>query len=257
MNKISTILVIILLVTSCKSKKSVTNTSDLKRLSSKKIINNYYENTFDQNTIDAKIRARYRDSKSSMSLVIKLRMEKDKTIWLSATKLGFPLAKVKITPDRVSYYEKLQRVYFDGDFSLLSKWLGTELNFEEVQNLLIGQSLLNLEDGRYDSQIRNNMYELTPKGNNKAFNLLFLFNPSNFKLNSQEISHVEKEQVLTVSYPKYELSNGENFPSEIDIKVRDEKKLTHVNLDYRSVEFNKKLTFPFTIPKGYKEIRLK
>ena len=246
-----------LVITSCKSNKSVTNTTDLKRLSSKKIINNYYENAFDKKTINAKIRAKYQDTKSSVTLVVKLRMEKDKTIWLSATKLGFPIAKVKITPERVSYYEKLQRVYFEGDFSLLNKWLGTELNFEEVQNLLLGQSLLDLEDGRYDSQITNNLYELTPKRKNKLFNLLFLFNPSNFKLNSQEISHPEKQQVLTVSYPKYELNDGEHFPKEINIRVKDEKKMTNVNLDYRTVEFNKKLTFPFTIPKGYKEIRLK
>ena len=257
MNKFSTILIILLVIISCKSNKSTTNTTDLKRLSSNKIINNYNDNAFDQKTVDAKIRAKYQDKKNSMTLVVKLRMEKDKTIWLSATKLGFPIAKVKITPDRVSYYEKWQRVYFDGDFSLLSKWLGTEMNFKEVQNLLIGQSLLDLDDGRYDSQITNNLYELTPKKKNKLFNLLFLFNPSNFKLNSQEISHPEKQQVLTVSYPKYELNKGEHFPKEINIRMKDEKNMTNVNLDYRSVEFNKKLTFPFTIPKGYKEIRLK
>ncbi len=250
-------MIILLMITSCKSNKNLSNSTGLKRLSSKNIIDNYYENAFDQKTVDAKIRAKYQSTKSSMTLVIKLRMEKDKTIWLSATKLGFPIAKVKITPERVSYYEKLQKVYFDGDFSLLSKWLGTELNFEEIQNLLIGQSLFDLQDGKYNSQITNNLYKLTPKGKNKLFDLVFLFNPSNFKLKQQELSQPKKHQFLIVTYSDYEETNGEHFPKEINIRVKDEKKMTNVNLDYRSVEFNKKLTFPFKIPKGYKEIRLK
>jgi hypothetical protein len=37
------------------------------------------------------------------------------------------MAKASITPP-VSYYEKIKAMYFEGDFSALSQWLGTDLD---------------------------------------------------------------------------------------------------------------------------------
>ena len=250
------LIVALLLLTSCKSTKNTTDTS-VENLSTKRIISNYYNQSFDKRTINAKINAKYNDSKSSVSFSIKLRLEKDKTIWMSATKFGFPVAKVKITPTRVSYYEKIQRTYFDGDFSLLSKFLGTELDYDKVQNILLGQAVLNLKKGKYDSELFNNSYQLAPRIQNELFGILFFLNPDNFKLNSQEIRNDEKQQVLSVSYPNYKEIRGEQFPENIHIRAVDNKKLTTINMEYKTVEFNEDLTFPFTIPNGYKEILLK
>ncbi len=186
-----------------------------------------------------------------------MRIEIDKTIWLSATKLGIPIAKLKITPTNVSYYEKIQRVYFDGDFSLLNKWLGTELDYNKVQNILLGQAVLNLKKGKYISSIDNNLYQLTPKNNGDLFGILFFMNPQNFKVSKQEIRNQEKQQLFSVSYPRYEQINGEQFPKNINIRAIDNKNLTTINIEYRSVTFNRELTFPFSIPSGYKEISLK
>ena len=73
-------------------------------------------------------------------------MEKDKIIWLSAP---LSVAKVMITPDKVSYYNNWENVYFDGDFSLLSDLLGTELDFTKVQNLLLGETLFDLKEQKH------------------------------------------------------------------------------------------------------------
>ncbi|MBT8317935.1 MAG: DUF4292 domain-containing protein [Lutibacter sp.] len=251
------LIVILLIVTSCKSNKDLVNSTKINNISTKKIISNHYNNNFHQQTIYAKLNAKYRDKKTSASVSIKLRLEKDKTIWMSATKLGIPLAKVKITPNRVVYYEKLQRTYFDGDFSLLSKWLGAELDYEKVQNILLGQAVLNLKKGKYNSVIDKNSYQLSPKKDNELFGILFFLNPENFKLDKQEIRHPEKQQLLSVSYPNYNKIKGEQFPKNIYIRASDDKNLTTIDIEYRSVEFNRELTFPFSIPKGYKEISLK
>jgi hypothetical protein len=212
---------------------------------------------FDKQTLDARLNAKYNDKNTSVSIVVKLRLEKDKTIWMSATKMGIPFAKLKITPNSVSYYEKLDKTYFDGDFSLLSKWLGTELDYEKVQNILLGQAILNLRKGKYDSKITNNTYELIPKKNEELFAILFFLNPENFKLEKQEISNPKKEQTLLVSYPNYANIDGEQIPKNIDITAIDTKNTTTINIEYKSVEFNKELTYPFSIPSGYKEINLK
>ncbi len=250
-------LLIFLVITSCKTKKNVTEITTIEVVSPKELINDYYSRTFKKETISANLNANYEDSKSTVSFDIKLRIEKNKAIWMSATKLGFPVAKMLITPTSVRYYEKLDKTYFDGDFSLLSSWLGSELDFQKVQNLLIGQSVLNLKDGKYDVRIVNNSYELKPKQNNELFGILFLMNPVNFKLDGQEIRNLKKEQLLSISYPNYNEIEGEQFPKKIDIKVIEKAKLTSINIEYKSVEFNNNLTFPFEIPTGYKKISLK
>ena len=118
MKKFSIVLILILIITtSCKTNKVIVEAGTAANISTKKIINNHYTNNFNQKTIFAKLSAKYKDKNTTATISIKLRLEKDKTIWMSATKLSFPLAKVKITPTRVSYYEKLQGTYFDGDFS--------------------------------------------------------------------------------------------------------------------------------------------
>jgi hypothetical protein len=250
-------LLMLLALSSCKSKKSLTDMDSIEDISTKKIISNHYNNNFNQKSVNANLNAKYSDNKMSTSVNIKLRIDMDKTIWMSATKLGFPLAKVKITPNRVSYYEKLKGTYYDGDFALLSKWLGTELDYEKVQNILLGQAVLNLRQGKYDSKLDNQLYQLSPIKENELFGILFFMNPDNFKLNRQEITNTEKQQMLTVSYANYKDIKGEQFPENINIRATDRNNLTTINIEYKSVEFNEELTFPFEIPSGYKEITLK
>ena len=140
---------------------------------------------------------------------------------------------------------------------MLSKWLGIELDFQQVQNMLLGQAVFDLRNGKYDSKITNNTYQLTPKKEHDLFGILFFMNPENFKLNKQEIRQVKKNQLLLISYPTYKEIEGEKFPQNIDIKAINSKNSTTINLEYKSVEFNKELTFPFEIPSGYKKISLK
>ena len=112
-------------------------------LSAKAIIRTHYENALDFKTLSGKMRIDYSDGEDSQGVAVSLRMEKDKAIWISAP---FGVVKAYITPGRVTFYNKLQNEYFDGDFAYLSKYVGVELDFEQVQNLLLGQALLDLKD---------------------------------------------------------------------------------------------------------------
>jgi len=136
------ILFISALLISCKTK--IVEGSTAVAMSSKNIVKNHYEHEFDKKTINARLKAVYTESDNLQTVTIKLRLEKDKTIWMSGTMLGIPFAKIIITPTNVQFYEKLNKTFFVGDFTLLSDFLGTDVNFEILQNLLIGQSILDL-----------------------------------------------------------------------------------------------------------------
>jgi len=245
---------VLFIITSCKTKNTVTG-STLRSMSVNKVIKKHYANDFDKETLKAKLRVKYKGKNSLPSVMASLRLKKDNTIWISLSKLGFSIGKVLITNDKVSYYEKINRTYFEGDFTLLSNFLGTELDFEKVQNLLLGQAILDLKDQKYQLAEKDDMYDLTPKKVNTLFDILFSINSSHFKVNKQQVA--QKGKTLTVGYNNYEKIDGEMFPKKVLITALDGKYTTTVDVDYRSIEFNKALNFPFSIPNGYKEIVLK
>jgi len=244
----------LLIITSCKTKKALGN-STVRGMSVNKIIKNHYANDFDKETITARLRVKYRGKNSVPSVTASLRLKKDNTIWVSLSKLGFPIGKALITTNKVSYYEKINKTYFEGDFTLLSNWLGTDLDFEKVQNLLLGQAILNLKDERYQATQKENAFDLMPKKANELFDILFSISGSHFKINKQKIE--QEGKTLTIGYGDYEKIEGEMFPKKVLITALDGKYTTTVDVDYRSVQFNKSVSFPFKIPNGYKEIVLK
>ena len=89
-------------------------------------------------TLVGSVQVSYNDGKNSQSLPLSFRMEKDKAIWLSAP-LG--IAKVLITPEKAAFFNRLDSTYFNGDFSYISRLLGVEVDFDALQNLLLGNAL--------------------------------------------------------------------------------------------------------------------
>ncbi len=240
---------------SCGSAKS-TSPNYVDALSSKKIIKNHYANALDFKTIYAKVKARYKDKKRSQSVSVNLRMEKDKTIWLSASFI-IPVAKVLITQDRVKFYEKVKRTYFDGDFSFLSEKLGTDLDFQKVQDLLLGQALFDLREEKYEGNIKDKDYVLIPEREMELFNRIFKLSPENFKMTEQRLTQPKENRSVRVTYPAYQTIQGKTLPKEIRIESLDGERFTTIEIDYRSVDFDKDLSFPFAIPNGYEAVMIK
>lgn len=247
-------LVALMLISSgCKSTKSVVSGEIDPRISAKRIIDNHYANSVDFQTLSGRVKIDYSNGKSEQGVNVSLRMEKDQVIWISAP-LG--MVKAHITPDRVSFYNKLQNEYFDGDFSYLSELLGTELDFAKVQNLLLGEAVLDLRDDRYTSTINGNHYQLKPKRARELFKILFQLEPGNFKIATQEISQPEEDRRLSAKYTYQDIS-GKVLPNQVHIEALEENDITTIDLNFRNLELNKPLNFPYKIPKGYDEIILK
>ena len=167
------------LIISCKSAK--VSDVHIKNLSAKSVIKKNYKTNFDKKTVRANLTVKYYGKSELPNLKASLRIKKDSVIWLSFSKLGFPIAKLFITPTRVQFYEKISKTYFDGNFDLISEKLGTEFDFYKVQNLFLGEPLLNLKEEKYLVQTQQNQYKLTPK-ENRLFDISFWIDPNNFKL---------------------------------------------------------------------------
>ena len=169
---------------------------------------------------------------------------------------GYGMVKALITPKRVSFYNKLDNTYFDGDYSYLSDFLGTELDFVKVQNLLMGEALYSLKEQTYDISVHQEAYLLKPKIKPEAFELFYLLSPSHFKINSQQLAQPQSMRILQIDYRSYQEVEKQILPEHIAVHAVEGSEETIIDLDFKSVKLNEKLTFPFKIPSGYDQIVL-
>ena len=253
--KIYSLTLITFLLIGCKSAKTISTSDEAdSKLSAKQIIRNNSKNIANFKTLTAKVRADYSREDESKGATISLRMEKDKTIWMSAP---FSMAKVLITPEKVSFYNKLDNTYFDGDFSLLSEFVGAELDFVKVQNILLGEALYSLNHNEYDASIYEKSYLLQPKNQLEIFEIFYLLNPSHFKMDSQQFAQPLENRILQIDYKDYQEVDRQTIPQNIKIIAVESFDETIIDLEYKSVALNNKISFPFRIPSGYKEIDIR
>jgi hypothetical protein len=245
----------LLLAFACKSTKRIAASGTLdSKLTSKQLIREHYKSEAKFKTLQARVKVAYEQGDASHAYNINLRIEKDKTIWISAT-LG--IVRVKITPTKVSYYNKLDNTYFDGDFSLISDFLGTSVDFEKVQNILLGNALFNLKDDTYKAGIHEGSYLLSPKNQNQLFEIFYLLNPTHFKMDSQQLAQPLEHRMLEIDYKNYQEVDRQILPQSVQVIAVDNNEETNINMEFKSVTLNADLRFPFRIPNGFEEIVIK
>lgn len=257
MNNIRSIFLLLsfLILASCGSRKALTGSSPAEDAAVSRVVQEHYANEAEFETLQARVRVQFQNEEQNQSLTVSYRMKKDDTIWISASVLGFPLAKVLITQDRVKYYEKIGGTYFDGDFTLLSRLLGTPLDFEKVQNLIIGQTIYDLRAERYVLTESDRGYQLIPAAED-FLKKMFLLDTKNFRAVAQQISQDGAARSVTVTYPSYQEASGNVFPKQIKVIANDAGSNTQIDMEFRSLEFGVPVSFPFDIPSGYDEMVL-
>lgn len=258
MKKIALFLVLSFLV-GCKSKQLAVqsiSSPETSGITVDKIIESHYQNKNSFSTVYLKANARFANEKMSQNVTAEIKIKKDEQILVSVRFLGITMAKALITPTSVSYYEKLNGSYFEGDFSGLSQWLGTDLNYSKIQNMLLGQAMDDLRQSNYTQIPTGEGYELSDlKSGSTAKN--FTFDSSLFFIKKQEIAQPEQNRKIQVSYSENKTFNEGMIPTTIAINALQTKGQTEINLNYNTISFNEDLSFPYSIPEGYKRIIIK
>jgi Domain of unknown function (DUF4292) len=259
MKKYIAILLVSVFVISCKSKAVAVqnNTAEVvETKTDKKAIEKHYENKLDFKTVYIKSSARYVDEKQSQNVSAEIKIEKDKQILVSVRFLGITMAKALITPTTVSYYEKINSTYYEGDFTSLSKWLGTELDYSKVQNLLIGEALDDLKKGKYTQTIVENLFRLDDEKETNIKKTFFL-EPEKYLLQKEQISQPSENRMLEIRYSDTKTFDQGTIPTAIEINAVQPKGKTDINLNYNNITFNEELSFPYSVPSGYKKVIIK
>ena len=242
---------------SCKSKTAVVNaTKSNSRSTANKIIENYYNNKSEFKTLYIKANAQYATEKQNQNVTAEIKIKKDEQILISIRFLGITMAKASITPATVSYYEKINGNYYEGDFSALSQFLGTDLDYFKIQNMLLGRAIDDLKKGKYQESFADQVYRLDDTLDNNT-KKSFYFDADTFLVNKQEISQTSEGRMIQVLYSSKKEFNEIILPMAVDIDSYQKKGKAEINLEYNTVTFNEELSFPYSVPNGYKRILIK
>lgn len=255
MKKIMALGLVVMALVSCKPKQAILaeQSADEARTAAE-IINGHYANDKNFKTLYIKADARYSDKNTSQKLSADIRIKKDEKILVSIKFLGITMAKALITPDNVSYYEKLNGTYFNGNYAMLSRWLGADLDYTKVQNLLLGKALYNLKEGRYTAKIENDLYSL--KSGSGSIMKEFLFEGANYLLKKELITQGGMEaRSLNIQYPAHREYPEAVLPAVIKIEA-EQKDRVSIDIEYNTVTFDDDFSFPYEVPSGFEQIFL-
>lgn len=252
MRRIVTFLLVLSLV-SCKSKKALTETDASGKLTATSIINNHYNNKYDFSTLYIKANVKYRDEKNTQNVTAEIKIKNNEKILVSVRFLGFTVAKALITPTEVKYYEKISGNYFEGNYAALSNWLGTDLDYNKVQNMLLGFPVDDLNQSKYDVEIVEKLFKLSDK-KNQSTQKNFYFEAENFTLKKQEIIQESASRKLQIDYNEFHKQDKNIYPLSFKIEARQNTGRNIIDVEYKNITLNEDLSFPYSVPDGYDRI---
>jgi len=258
------------LVFSCKVQEKDNVKLKVKPRSPKFLVKKLKSNEFQFETISAKANATVIDSSGKKTAFkTHLRIKKDSIIWMSISKLSIEAARVIITTDSVKILNRLNKEYFIGDFSYINKVFGTDLDYQMMEALLIGNSLDFDEEDRINSRVdrKKDLYYLSTvkkrkvkkelkkeKEKIKEDGQVLWLDPITFKVKELLLTSPENSRSLLGVYSTYNKVDEQLIPFDLRFVL---KSLTTNTLEvkYSKLSSGKVLSFPFKISSKYVQIQ--
>ena len=218
------------------------------------VLANLSRNHIDFKTFSAKIKVQYEGGEGKApDLNAYLRMYKDSVIWITidATFLSIEAFRILITRNHVTILNRVNKLVEEHPFSFIEDKAKIPLDFSTLQDLLIGNPLYIGSKVVAFKQTENHLL-LSTIG--KYFkNFLTLSVGSNNLVERSKLDDIDLAQNRTadLTYQGYEKSTSVYFPTYREITVAEKTKVD-IRLNFKQYDFNKDLSFPFTIPKSYK-----
>ncbi|MDA7710456.1 DUF4292 domain-containing protein [Flavobacteriaceae bacterium] len=247
-----TIAVVVLMVSACKTVAVLPTKTPVKNVNIAALTTKIKANYPRIGQLRSRIKATYFDGKREQQIIVLLRMKDNNVIWMSATML-IPIAKLMLTKEKVSFFEKFQKTYFEGDFDFLNAPYKTDFNYTDFQNLLLGIPFSDPAAGRW-KQISNPQYYILEPQDRKGFQPTLFFDPVSFLLKEQRLLIPGTTQNLSIKYLNHIKVEGSTLPQQIAISLFDGSTLKRLDLEFSRIDFPDALTFPFDVPEGYQPI---
>jgi hypothetical protein len=266
---LSLLLVSVSVFSSCKHQRKLTSTNKciLEYKNSRALTTNLKANEFHFDRLNAKLSVETMIDSTYNSFSISLRIKKDSLMWMSISKLGIEGVRVLITKDSVKFFSRIGNNYFKGDFSYFSNILNTQVDFEILQSLLIGNSVAFYnDDEKIKPGVDNCQYTLGTIRKYKLRKVMgrgkemdepvqsIYMDPSTFKIARILFYDFNPPRSLDAHFDEFTaIDSTQLFPLKISYSIKAQKNIG-MTIHYNKPRLNEEQSFPFKIPDNYERI---
>ena len=222
-------------------------------------------------------------------------MRRDSALWLSITPaLGVEAARLLLTPDSVLFYSKVpgNRFAYRGDFAAIDSLLGTEITFDMVQRILLGQGIGLLdEDSKYISKVDGREHLLISKYKRRVKRLVgvkereiapddslsveareavqervmkrsddddllvkrYWFDGLGYQLTRSRFDDLFWGRSIEISHGGFESEAGGWIPHRTDITIASPEMTHSISLEISRAKYERPYPMPFEIPQDMEQ----
>jgi hypothetical protein len=255
------------MLSACESRKKVVDKPEQGYNKVDSVFQTLKDNEFKYDWLKASFKVSAETSDGSFNFSGQLRMRKDSIIWISISPaLGIEVVRLMVTPDSVFLINKLKRTYIKEDVSHINDFLGTELDFDMVQSLLIGNDFTYYSKDQFQIRETDQEYIFNTVSRRKlkehldstnVDNLLIqkmFLSKTNYKITQQDIKQVRNpNKKLTVLYSDFMELNNQLIPSTEKFQIKGVEDIK-IDLDFSKFTVNESMRFPFKISSKYERL---
>ncbi|MCC6599284.1 MAG: DUF4292 domain-containing protein [Crocinitomicaceae bacterium] len=286
--------VAILFLSSCRtSKKAIEERDPLRNHSSGYLLKQYEKNEFNYQWLRMKVDVNVKTPNEATGFKANIRMKSDSVIWISVTPLlGIEVFRILITKDSVKYISRIpeNKYYYTGGFSSVSNVAKIDLDFNMLQDLLIGNAVgLDKEEGRFRSEIDNDKYLLISKYKRRIRKVVgvddrklnpndsivvhpndpryqravkksededlivsrYWLEPNNFRLVKCIFNDLFNLRTVQIEYDGFEQHEEQFFPKNSRLFVKDPKGEQEISFHIIRIATDETFDFPYEIPEDF------
>ena len=178
------------------------------------------------------------------------------------------MARLLISNDSIKFINRINKTYFTGDYYFVNQFLGTNVDFDVLQSILLGNDLTYYDDGKFRVSYDSKEYHLVTAGRSKLKKYVrtqddaeriyiqnIYLNPESFKITKMKIKEFAGDnRKLDAFYDDFQKIGDQLFPRHLTFDITAENPV-NVDVIYNKFELDTHQDFPFKIPSKYERIQ--
>lgn len=254
----------LLLVSGCKSKKTLTTGGDLTKKTHKEVVADALKSELNFKTITSKGSIELKSGNSSNKVPAVFKIIKDSVLQVSLRIpiIGGEALRMDMTPEGIVIIDRMKKRYFTESFKDSEFLKQLDFNFYNLQALFTNKLFIpgkkEVEYNDYNNfvvNVANELYMLQTKGKG-SLSYNFAVDATDHIVST--LIHNEKQNLsLQWSYADFIKDNDLTYPTTMQAKIDAMKKRADIVISYNKLDIDKDFSVDTSIPSKYTKVTFK
>jgi len=247
------IVILLSLLSSCKTSGVITSSSNLKPKSAKEIISKVNDQLVDILWFDARASVSIQIEGETRKFSSQIRIKRDSLFLANGKKLSQEGGRIQISRDSFYLVNRIHDSYEIRSFEHVTDAYAIPLDFDQLMNMLLGTPIDPLNHNDFESSIVDGYYRLQGRYGN--LNLDYTISGKTYDIIAMQIKDQVTRQSSDVRLDRYQ-DFGDNRLSGLRTFTfnNGNGQIVTMKVDYSKIELNVPKTFKFSIPSGYTKL---